>query len=260
PPEGASNALSTAEAQYVRRQYAELTQTLAELVEPEHCFEDKDALLEAFLLLGVAAHELERPEQAEHYFLSLLRLDPEYQQEALIQVPQSASLFFEQVRLEHDAELREIMASRVGSGVLLETVYVTVEQQQNQFWICFLPFGAGQFQNDQDDWGYTLLGLQTAALGINVLGAVMVELIRGSTHTFTRDERARAEAWQLTQLSAGAVFLVFYAVGVIHAAVEFEEVRTTLLPPTREDPSNSAVELLPMIGMDSLGLGLSLRF
>ncbi|PIV98093.1 MAG: hypothetical protein COW42_16650 [Deltaproteobacteria bacterium CG17_big_fil_post_rev_8_21_14_2_50_63_7] len=227
--------LDDAEGFYVTHQYELVTQTLDPLINPEQCFKADDKNIEAQLLLGVAQFELGELGMAELAFLGLLRRNPDYRIEEGIPIPKSAASYLEEVRKNHDEELQELRSVK-GGGVVIETVYVTVEEQKGLYFINFLPFGAGQFQNDELALGMTFLTLEVVTATASLLGYFAIEYIRGATFEFTAKERAVAENWQTLQLASAGAFYVLYVTGVVLALTTYEPSRRSFLPPTTDKP------------------------
>ncbi len=250
PPQAAANTcpsadeltitISLAEGHYVRRQYEEVTELLDVLLSPEVCFLTDQQTLDARLLLGVSLFQLGELGLAELEFLALLRMDPDYQLDGVIPVPRAASSYLEQVRATYEEELRELRALRGGGeGVVVETIYVTVEERHNQLWINFLPFGAGQFQNDQPGWGAAYAATQGLGLVANVAGFSMSLLVQwrgGDQVANSPAEREEAENWQMVQMVGLGAFGLVYVASVTHALLEYEATSSVLLPPSREKP------------------------
>lgn len=231
----AQSLLSEAEGFYVTHQYELVTETLDPLINPEQCFQSDEENIEAHLLLGVAQFELGELGMAELAFLGLLRHNPDYRTEEGIPIPKSAASYLEEVRKNHDEELQELRSVK-GGGVIIETVYVTVEEQKGLYFINFLPFGAGQFQNDQVALGITFLSLEVATAAASLLGYVAIEVIRGDTFEFTAKERSVADDWQTLQLVSAGAFYVLYVTGVVLALTSYEPSRRSFLPPTTDKP------------------------
>ena len=262
--------LSQAESHYVTREYQELAPLLDALLFPELCFESKDDAIEAFLLFGVAQFQLGEEGLAELAFLEMYRLDPELDVDAFIDVPNNVRGFIEEVRVENQEELQRLLAlSGGGKSVVVETVYVTIQERDNIFWKNFMPFGVGQFQNEDYGWGITFLSLQTLAAATSISSYLMVEAIRrqdpDGNAVFTAAEAEDARNWQTAQLVSGAAFFVIYAAGVTHALFNYEDKVRVVLPPSREAPNegnddSEAWYLLPAAGPDGASVNFGLRF
>jgi len=232
--------IARAESAYVRRQYLEVLRHLRPLLAPQNCL-PLEQEIEALLLVGVAQHELGDLHAAQATLLDMLRLDPDFVAGAVIDIPTSLITFIDDIQMQHAEELRQIRIAKGRiQGVVVETLYVVVEETENQFWINFVPFGAGQFQNEDWAWGITFLSLQLAAIGVSALGASMVEVVRGDTFTFTPAERRAAVAWQQVQIGGAIAFAALYLGGSLHGVYHYEPRRRNVLPPQSESPEGIA--------------------
>lgn len=228
-------AMDEAVSAYIMRDFAQVVTLVAPLVEAESCLESREGRVEAHLLLGTAYFQLDELGLAELEFLSLFRLDATFDLDN-VELPSRATRQFIETLRRDDPEVGDTQGGTSGGG--FETYYVTIEKQRNQFWINFVPFGAGQFQNGDDAWGWVYLSVESLALMSSVAGAIAVEVIRGESFTFTREEAQAARAWQTVQLASAGIFLGVYAAGVIHAIVTFEPTETLgVLPPTKDRPA-----------------------
>lgn len=111
--------------------------------------------------------------------------------------------------------------------------------------VAFLPFGAGQFQNDQPGKGAVLASLEAVALGVGVVGLALFEAEKDSG-TFlgggTFEDEDKAASLQALYLGGFGTFAALWALGVVDALVYYDD------PP--------AVSFVPTPG----GLGLGGRF
>jgi hypothetical protein len=109
--------------------------------------------------------------------------------------------------------------------------------RKNSRTVALIPFGVGQFQNQQRTLGWTLLGAQAAFAATSMVTYFLKENIERQ-FSASVDER---EARRLRDLAVQANYLSFGAMvvtmlgGVIHAQVtfvpEFRELRERPLPP-----------------------------
>jgi tetratricopeptide (TPR) repeat protein len=140
-----------------------------------------------------------------------------------------------------------------------ETVLV-----RNSRWIAMVPFGAGQFQNGQQELGYTFL-LAESALAVTSIasGVIHMNLVADyashpGTADFDKFTSDRVTARDVNRYSAGALALVAL-VGIVHAQLTFipevQEMRQRPLPPP--PPA-----VTPKVGMGPSGffLGVGGRF
>lgn len=89
--------------------------------------------------------------------------------------------------------------------------------------LCYLPFGIGQFQNGEVGMGLLFLGLEVAFLAVNIAGYVYGQLIAepdGRILSTTSNRRKFTEALVLQYVGLGS-FVTTWTIGAIHARVRF---------------------------------------
>ncbi len=144
-----------------------------------------------------------------------------------------------------------------------ESVVIT-----NRRWIAAVPFGVGQFQNDDPALGYLFLGTEVA-LAATALGAMIVQLnlnarIDDDEAPVTEELNANLKTAQDVLLFSSWGFLAVATAGVIEAQLSFQpEVRRQRkrpLPPELRPPSAKSTEALIRPGLipapGGLGLGV----
>src|SRR5690606_17437725 len=170
----------------------------------DNCVENEERRLDAYLIMGTSEFQLGELAVAEITFLDMLRINPDFSvDDSVISVPAPAPQYIEIVRERNQEELDEIRKEKlIESGAVVETVWITVRENENQYWLNFVPFGVGQFQNGDIAWGGVFAGTQVAALGLAFTGAIMVEVIRGrdGKFTFPTNQVDDAQAWQYVQI------------------------------------------------------------
>jgi hypothetical protein len=183
-------------------------------------------------------------------------------------------------RLKHELET----ASRARAAAE-QAAKATVERQRREYieslqrlasqetvvvrhsrWIAMIPFGAGQFQNDQEGLGYALF-VTEAALAVTSVASNIIDqsLVAGyvdpntvGTPDYNKFKSNHETATMVNHYATGALAVIALA-GIIHAQATFvpevQEIRVRPLPPP--PPA-----LTPKVGAGPTGffLGLSGRF
>lgn len=143
--------------------------------------------------------------------------------------------------------------------------------QKNERWLAWVPFGVGQFQNDDDGLGWLFLGAESALLATTVV-ALSIELQLASSA-----DDPQTDKQDLNRLQTGARtvwtaslwgFLGVTALGIIEANVsyvpEFRRVERRKLPPRVRAPKreDASLELAPVVAAGPGGgqLGITGRF
>lgn len=142
---------------------------------------------------------------------------------------------------------------------------------ENRRWIALLPFGAGQFQNDDRSLGWAFLGTEL------VLGAAALTALGVHTHlqanagevlnrqrSVSPSENDRAENWFLALKLTTYGLVGVHLLGVAEAQLSFvPQVRKVRMRPLPKLPGDRrAVVVVPdvAVGSESFSLGVRGRF
>lgn len=236
--------LRDAENSYLYGDYPRVITKLEPLVEPDILLAAPDDLARAYELLGLSTFFLDRPKDARMWFERLIRFRPDTRLNPVLVPPPAVSLFddvresladeiarmqeaLRKQREEEDRKLQEMLGR------------VRVETQVNSRLVASLPFGIGQFQNDQPALGYTLLATQVAAGAASIGCFVAIENMRQGDGYFDRSDVGNVRTLQQVQLWTGGAALVLMVGGVIHAWATFRDevpLREVTLPPPGQKP------------------------
>jgi len=157
---------------FQRGEYERAISLIYPLVYPELRLESEGEVLIAHRLLGVSYLFVNKPNDARIEFRKLLELAPDYRFDALLDPPRVVEFFNALVReqqeqlgdIEARLRKREEQRNRHLGEILVRRV------ERRPYAVNFLPFGAGQFQNEQHTKGWLFLGAE-ALLGAVSLGA-----------------------------------------------------------------------------------------
>jgi hypothetical protein len=278
-PSAPSDRLEQAEKAFQDADYHHLRPLLVPTLEPDSRYSKPEEEIRARTLLGVglyfeaqqvtdATRRRELLDRAQAQFLEILRKEPDHSLNALI-YPASVAELFEAVKEEHAAELDKIRAERDesnGNGAQkgLKSVYIERELSHRPYAGNFMPFGVGQFQNGEPIQGALFAGAQVAAIGLNVTGYTMIELLRdpetGRYEPGAGNAAEQARQWRVGQYVGLGLFVGFYAWSIIDALRDYRahDVRIrTLDEPPPELASGDADDKGPSFQIGLGGLGLS---
>lgn len=281
-PTEARARLERAREAFRNVEYELLRPLLEPILEPTPQLTRRAARLEARSLLGLAyffeaqqvrdaAAREALMDRARAQFLALLRESPDYQLDELI-FPASVVELFESVRQAHAEELDAMRAAGRRSDAGLEQIFVERRVDERNWWLNFLPFGIGAFQNGDTVRGTLYAVGQSLALVADLGMFWTVERLRAETGYFRLNDDgtaagspfARARAWRTRMwLSLGA-FGALYIGSVIDALIHYEpiEVRLRTLdappPELRSKLGDDAPRRRPLVG--GLFLSLTWRF
>lgn len=251
--------------------YEEALPLLNYLLYPDVRLSRKADLLEAHVLLGVAHFELGNQRAARREFEEALFLDSELTLDPLL-FSEKAIEFFEDLKAEmreranRDAQARALAEERDRLRRALENMVVL---ERKPYYINFVPFGAGQFQNGHNRKGLLFFASE-AILGGTSATLWMVQVSKyGLNGKVPDEETASVRRMQQVQVAMGVACLVVMGAGIVDALMNYESVTRApadesliddfdLLAP-RED-KKSSLNLMPTAGPHSAGVVMTWEF
>jgi hypothetical protein len=270
-----SQSLDEARDLFRAAKWTDAIAVLSGLLYPEPSLASPSDLAEAHLMLGVSYFETDQKQQASLQFEEALNYDggleltADLHSEAVVDFFRAKKREFrrksrdDERRAARDAAIRKLVES---------TQQVRIEH--HPYYINFVPFGAGQFQNNQPDKGRFFF-ITEAAFGGTSLTFLLIQIFRyGVPMRFPRDEVELAANLQRVQVGTGIAFSILYAWGVVDALRNY---RPTVVTTTKIDPQHLPPELLepeanepestpqsfriePLVGPQSVGLGVRWEF
>jgi hypothetical protein len=225
-PAYAAPAEQLAEAREAVRlgRYDEAIPVLTTLLYPNAQLSVRADLVEAHVLLGVAHFEKgsradARRELDEALFLDdSIALDPLlFSEEAIAFLEERKQIFRERARREE--ETHKLAEERARLRQILENMIVI---ERKPYYINFVPFGAGQFQNGHDGKGIfffvsqSVLGGTSAGLWVWQVGKY------GYNGTVPAEEVGTVRVVQQVQIAAGVACLGLMVTGIIDSLIHYE--------------------------------------
>ena len=211
-------------------QYETAVPLLSYLLYPTAQLSSRDDLMEAHLLLGLAHLELGNRSDAEREIEEALFLDSKLQLDPLVFSAQAIEFVEErrreiEGRAKRDAEARVEAEARERLRELLEN---TIVIERRPFYINFIPFGAGQFQNGHRNKGIAFAVSEAVLCGVSVgvFGYLFNEY--GFNGAVPREELGRARQLQGAQVVSGSLCLAVVTYGVVDSLIYYES--TTRVP------------------------------
>jgi hypothetical protein len=263
---------------FLRGEYERAVGIIYPLVYPELRLETEADALQAHRMLGVSYLFVNKPADARTEFRKLLELSPDFRFDPLLDPPRVVE-FFNGIVREQQAQLGDIEARlkkrekemNRHTGQILER-----RIEHRSYAVNYIPFGAGQFQNQQRGKGWLFFGLETGFAAIS-LGTFIVNfatygvsperkcLDPDTTSTpckldrFYHPGENTSRNLLRVQVASGAVFFAVAFWGIIDALRNFRpEV------PLGESyvPANpaGAWRLTPTLGPVAQGAALTLTF
>lgn len=232
---------------YLYGDYPAVLAKIEPLVEPQIRLTDPDQLARAYELLGLSYFYLNRQEDAQRVFEKLVRFRPDQQLNPVL-VPPPAVAFYNAIRARLADEIareREALRKRQLEDEALRRkanqVLVEVEVRHNSKLVALLPFGSGQFQNEQPALGSIFLGTELVAIGVSTGLFLSVQSLRLDSGAFAREDVTRARDMRTGMWVSGGIAVGLIIAGTVNALLNFEErVETNRrVSPAPSDTSNS---------------------
>ena len=269
-----SDDLAQARKAFREGQFSIALEKYNALLYPELRLASTDDLVDAYIGLGVCRLETGDSSGAKREFEKALELDPSHQLDPLIITNKQAIELFDDtkadIRTRKDREaakkreaeekerIRQLRRSLIGL-------------KQNSRALAFAPFGAGQFQNDDNTKGIffaTTEGL-TLATSFGIWG-YLVNKYGIRSDQVPPLEAQRVYRLQQIEVGTGIAFIALYAISVVDANRHFkQQVRTEIdesslppelrdaPPPAKKKPVKTSLHIVPMLSPDGAGIGIS---
>lgn len=218
------------------------------LLYPELQLARKEQVVEAHILLGAAYYQLGNRERAREEFQRALQLEPEQSIGSRLYSEGAIRLFEETKTDLRIAKEREDEKRRIAERLEQIEAYKKslIVYETHPYYVNFVPFGAGQFQNRQRGKGIMFAVTQGVTGGISagifLYLASKYGLVSSSVPIA---EQRTVRNLQGIEIATGAAFLGFYAWSVLDALAHYKprqrvEGEDSLLPPELRDPGPGA--------------------
>jgi hypothetical protein len=291
PAWAASDLLKNARNTFEYGSYEEADR-LAEALLSSHQLGEEHDLVEAYRIAGLSNFYLNRPEVARRQFVALLSVEPDYAMDPFL-VPPAAVAFFDGVKRDNESLLlpirerrkamaeQERLAEEARRRLLDENLRRQIEPDRpimvqrvetHTFLTNFVPFGAGQFQENRPVAGTLLASAQVLGLATFAFSFAKIEGLRDDTGKFAHADLGTAQNFSRAKWTGLAVFGAAALFGVADSLWRYEPVtsRIEALPQPRSRPAPQSTpppasgtlqpQLIPWASSRALGLDLALRF
>jgi len=212
--------------------YALVIEGLTPAIEPNILIAEPKNLIEAYRFLGLAHFFLGQKKLAKKRFEALIRFRPDHSLDS-IDTPPPAVAFFQDIKEELGKEialkkeaLRQQREEEKQAEILRNIRRYRRDVQIRSRLVASLPFGVGQFQNEQPVLGAVFLGTEVAAISISLASYLAVENLRGLDGRFRNADVEQARSFQRIQLVSGAIAIGLIAVGITEALISFKRKKT----------------------------------
>lgn len=244
------------------------------LLYPDEKLAMPDDLVEAHVILGASNFETGHRAEARTEFERALQIQPEKSLTDLL-FSEGAIRLFDQTkadlvaREERDAQLRKLADERERIRRYRESLVVV---EKRSFIINFAPFGAGQFQNKQPTRGLLFAAGQGITGGISAGIFLYLAGKYGLSTTVPVLDGPSVRRLQQIEIGTGVAFFGIYAWGVVDSLLNYKPTvqiqgddsllrdlapeKTRPRPPRKTSSLLDRVQVGPMLGRDSAGIGL----
>lgn len=250
----------------------------------------RSALISLHELAGLSAFDLEKLPDAERHFTALLELSPDFTLDPF-RVPPPAIQYFETLRKRlapkldqiRDRQRQAALAAREQAADEAAAKKAAAAEQarlealarkgsvktieEHSFWIDFLPFGAGQFQEHRLNLGVAL-AVSQGVFAVTSIIAYLAYDAQIDQRTFTNEpgvvetgiypsREVEARNWRLVKIASSIGFYALWAAGIVdaiyHHTPQTVTVTPAALPPLSPTPN-------VWVGAHGIGGGLTFHF
>jgi tetratricopeptide (TPR) repeat protein len=212
------------------------------LLYPELQLARKEQVVEAHILLGAAYYQTGDRERAREEFQRALQIEPEQSIGTLYS--EGAIRLFDETKTDlRIAKEREDEKRRIAQRLKEIEDYKKslIVYETHPYYVNFVPFGAGQFQNRQRGKGIFFAATQGVTGGASAAIFLYLATKYGLvSSTVPVDEGPTVRTLQEIEIAAGVAFIGLYAWSVVDAMVHYKprqrvEGEDSLLPPELRD-------------------------
>ena len=186
---------------------------------------EQSHLAQVHRLLGIGYFVQKDIDKSRESFLSMLAQDPDAVLDPLY-VPPAIVEFVDRIRTSNKALLDTLRAQRgkrreSAEAAAPKPATRIVLREHKPFAVVFIPFGAGQFLNDEPLKGGALMASELVCLTLNVASYFVTRGFRGADGYYSKDNARQAKRWRVVQYSALGALGAIALTGIIEAAVRF---------------------------------------
>lgn len=262
--------LERAREQFRDGHFAEAIPGLNYLLYPNPRLSQEDDLLEARVLLAVCAFEAGDRETATIEFTTVLQENLAFRLDRLL-FSKAVVEFFEAIKKDEKAKADQAAEDRrkaEDAELVQAALDAMIVYETRPFYVNFIPFGAGQFQNDDRRKGLFFAVSQgvTGAISAGIWLYLVGEY--GLPGKVAPAELDRAFLLEQIEIGAGSVCLGLMAWGVIDSLIHYKpsvrrDADPSLLPEKfrkKLDTTATSLRLDPEVFAGGAGLSLTGKF
>lgn len=262
---------------FLRGEYERAVTIIYPLVYPDLRLETEAEVLQAHRMLGVSYLFENKQAEARDEFRKLLELSPDFRFDPLLD-PSKVVEFFNGIVFEQQAQLgdietrlkkREQELNRHAGQILERRI------ERRSYAVNFIPFGAGQFQNEQRRKGWVFFGVEAGLATVSVAAFVTNFAVYGTApirgcldvmpppnmcplSRIDHSQENRSQKLLDVQVATGAAFFAVALWGMVDAFRNFRP--EVPLGETYVPANTGAWHLVPMVDPTARGAALALTF
>ena len=219
-----SQDLERARQAFREHDYESAARLATYLLYPEERLALPVDLVEAHVILGASSFEIGHRAEAKREFEKALQIQPEKVLTDMLFTDGAIRLFDEtkadiEARARRDTELRKIADERERIRKYRESLVVV---ERRSFFVNFMPFGAGQFQNKQPTRGIALAASEGLTAGVSVGIFVYLSGRYGLNAAVPAAEVPGVRQLEQIEIGAGIAFFAIYALGVVDSLLHYK--------------------------------------
>jgi tetratricopeptide (TPR) repeat protein len=213
--------LDKAREAFQQRNYEAAIPLLNYLLYPQPRLSQPADLAEAHVLLGVCQFETGDRRAARREFEEALFLSNDLSLDPLLFSREAIDLFEDTRRDLAEKSRRDEELRRKAEE--LEQLRNALVFERHQYYVNFIPFGAGQFQNGQTRKGLAFAISQAVTAGVSLYAAGNLAFTYGFGGSVPEEEANSARRWQQVQVGSGILCLGLMAWGIFDSIANYEE-------------------------------------
>jgi tetratricopeptide (TPR) repeat protein len=262
--------LQEARESFLAGEYQGSIGKLTALLYPTSRLAMASSIAEAHLLLGVSLFETGERAGAVREFEEALFLDETLSLSTSLFTTEAVK-FFDETKEElrrkaKDVEETERLARK--EQALNKAVENLIVIEKYRYWVNFVPFGAGQFQNGQRGKGLAFF-LGEAALGGTTVALWSYQVVKyGYRGTVPLDEVDTVNTIQVLQVGSGALFIALTAWGIYDSLTNYQyqierEADPSIIKELKdalESETDNTPTIVPTATPDGAGVSLQWEF
>jgi tetratricopeptide (TPR) repeat protein len=259
--------LETANAFFRKGEFGAALPIYNFLLYPEVKLASAEDITDAYVGLGVCYVETGDMERAKREFEKALQVDPNKQLDSLIHGKEAIKLFDDiktdlRIRAEREAAKKE--KAEIEQAIQNLRVY-----RAQPYFLNFVPFGVGQFQNREVPKGVFFLSAELLTLSTSVgIWAYLVNEYGISSDRVPLEEGPKVRRLQQIEIGAGVLFFALYVLGVVDSHMHYKPTRRVegddalireLRRQRQQKPKTSLLErihIYPMATSNGAGIGI----